>query len=89
MKSVKRAEFLLEYIEKMLSEYKWFKGVKLNVTPYEWGSKIIPSYEFYFDTRGYSLPLDFEDKFDTMFTLLFPRDNEDDELTAVWEFLYV
>ena len=85
----KKGKFLKGWIERKMSKHDWFKGVKyVDIEPYRFRNKEIPSYVFYFDTGGLGVSQDFEDDFDFVFKMFFSRGNDYDP-TAVWEFRYV
>ena len=89
MKTDKKGEFLKDWIERKLSRYDWFKGVKyVDIEPYSFKLKELPDYVFYLDTGGYTPSIEFADDFDFVFRMFFSRDKNDDP-TAVWEFRYV
>jgi hypothetical protein len=85
----KKVEFLKGWIERKMLKHDWFKGVKyVEVETYRFRNKEIPDYVFYFDTGGYTVSLEFEDDFDSIFKVFFPTGNDYDP-SAVWEFRYV
>ena len=88
MKNDRKSEFLKDWIVSKMSKHDWFNGVKVGIETYRFRNKEIPSYVFYFDTGGYGVSQEFEDDFDFIFKMFFPRDNDYDP-TAVWEFRYV
>ena len=84
-------EFFKEYIESILSKYEWFNGVKIDVSSYKNKGKVLPFYTVMYDTGGHRWNIeedDVENKVQTMFDLLFPKD-KDGELTAVWDDKFV
>ena len=88
--SLRKLNFLTEYIENLLPEkYPWIKGVEIDVSSYNHKGKELPLYNVIFDAGGYSIyshedGTDLEEDIDTMFLLLFPLD-KDGEITAVWD----
>ena len=52
----KKVEFLKGWIERKMSKYDWFKGVKyVEVETYRFRNKEIPDYVFYLDTGGFGV----------------------------------
>ena len=89
--SIRKVNFFKEYIEGILSKYEWFNGVKIDVSSYKNKGKVLPFYTVMYDTGGYRWNIeedDVENKVQTMFDLLFPKD-KDGELTAVWDDMFV
>jgi len=91
---LKKINYLKEYIEKLLSKYEWFNGVvKINLTSFTHGDKRYPLVEIFLDTGGisyyaYEEGEEIEDSIDTVFKLLFPKD-EYDRPTSVWNVEFV
>ena len=92
---MKKVNFLKNYIQNLLSKYKWFKGdVKIDVTTWDASNnKIYPLYNIILNTGGrsyhaYDEGSDIENDINTMFGLLFPKD-EDGDSSAVWDVLFV
>ena len=91
---MRKVKFFKEYLEKMLSEYTWFKGdVKIKTKTWKVKNKSYPVYQIILNTGGrsyhaYDEGSDIEEKIGTMFSLLFPKDKDGDS-TAVWDVLFV
>jgi hypothetical protein len=89
MKKDKKGEFLKGWIDRRLSKYDWFNGVKyVDVEVFNDRGNKIPFYVFYLDKNGYVLSQEFEDDFDSVFKMFFPPGVTWDPV-AVWEFRYV
>ena len=89
MKTDKKGEFLKGWIERKMSKHDWFNGVKyVVIETFRFRDKEVPDYVFYLDTGGYTVSLEFEDEFDSIFKMFFPTDLTYDP-SAVWEFRYV
>ena len=89
MKTDKKGEFLKGWIERKLSRYDWFNGVKyVVIETFRFRDKEVPDYVFYLDTGGFGVSQDFDDEFDSIFKMFFPTDLTYDP-SAVWEFRYV
>ena len=89
MKKDRKGEFLKDWIESKMLKHDWFNSVKyVVIETYKFRNKEIPDYVFYFDTGGYTVSLEFEDEFDSIFKMFFPTDLTYDP-SAVWEFRYV
>jgi hypothetical protein len=91
---LKRINILKYFVEKLLSKYEWFNGdVKINVTTFTQGDRTYPLYEILVDTGGrsyhsYDEGTDIEGYIDSMFKLLFPKD-EDGHPTSLWDIVFV
>jgi hypothetical protein len=91
---LRKINFLKDYLEKLLSKYEWFNGdVKINVKNFTFGDRAYPLYEFLLDTGGisyhaYDEGAEIEDSIETMFKLLFPKD-EDGRPTSLWDVVFV
>ena len=91
---MRKINFFKEYLEKMLSEYTWFKGdVSIETKNWKVKDKTYPVYQIILNTNGrsyhsYDEGTEIEDKIGTMFSLLFPKD-EDGDSTAVWDVIFV
>jgi len=89
MKKDRKGEFLKDWIEGKMSKHDWFNRVKyVEIETYRFRNKEIPDYVFYLDTGGFQVSLEFEDDFDFIFKIFFPKDKDYDP-TAVWEFRYI
>jgi hypothetical protein len=92
--SIRKVKFFKEYLEKMLSEYTWFKGdVAIEIKNWKLRDKTYPVYKIILNTGGrsyhaYDEGSDIENNINTMFSLLFPKD-EDGDSSAVWDVLFV
>jgi predicted heme/steroid binding protein len=91
---LRKIKFLKDYIKELLSKYEWFNGdVNINVSTWVNSGKVYPLYEILLDTGGrsyhsYDEGEEIEDRIDTMFTLLFPKD-ENNRPTSVWDVAFV
>ena len=91
---MRKVNFFKEYLEKMLSEYTWFKGdVKIETKKWKLKDKTYPVYQIILNTNGrsyhsYDEGSEIEEKIGTMFSLLFPKDKDGDS-TAVWDVQFV
>ena len=92
--SIRKVKFFKEYLEKMLSEYEWFKGdVVIETKNWKLKDKTYLVYKIILNTNGrsyhaYDEGSDIEEKIGTMFSLLFPKDKDGDS-TAVWDVMFV
>ena len=92
--SIRKVKFFKEYLEKMLSEYEWFKGdVVIETKNWKLKDKTYLVYKIILNTNGrsyhsYDEGSEIEEKIGTMFSLLFPKDKDGDS-TAVWDVQFV
>ena len=91
---IRKVKFFKEYLEKMLSEYTWFKGdVVIETKNWKLKDKTYLVYKIILNTNGrsyhsYDEGSEIEEKIGTMFSLLFPKDKDGDS-TAVWDVIFV
>ena len=91
---MRKVNFLKDYVENLLSKYEWFNGdVEIKTKNWKFRNDTYPVYQIILNTGGrsyhaYDEGSEIEEKIGTMFSLLFPKD-EDGDSTAVWDVQFV